>query len=224
MHGCVNGGCARLTCLPRLCNASRMTRLAALPAFVLAPLMLAACGQNAPETRSEPGAPESLAPFAVGEMADFQATNDGGPPPEVTLTGAGGATYALTETFGANATLVNLWATWCAPCVVEMPALNELQRDYGAQGLAVVAINLDNEAQKGLDFYEQRELESLGFHHDPVLIAPSLFETQSLPLTVIYDSRGVEIGRTWGAPDWAGPEGRALIEAALAMGRAGGAS
>jgi thiol-disulfide isomerase/thioredoxin len=185
-----------------------MTRTAiALSAAALA-LTLAACGQSAGEG--------ALAGYANGEMAEFQAVDDGARAPELALLSAAGEPETLAAQFGEKATLVNLWATWCAPCILEMPALNELQRDYGPQGLQVVAVNLDDEAQKGLDFYAQRNLDALGFHHDPDLVAPSLFGTASLPLTVIYDADGTEIGRTWGAPDWVSKDGRALIEAALA--------
>jgi thiol-disulfide isomerase/thioredoxin len=179
-----------------------------LPAFIL--LGLAACS-------GEPQSVDSLAPFARGEMADFEPTLDGGPPPELALVGAAGEAQTLSALLGERATLVNLWATWCAPCIIEMPALNTLQADYGDEGLNVVIINLDDEAQKGLDFLEQRGLEALEFHHDPDLVAPSVYGTSSLPLTLIYDASGAEIGRTWGAPDWAGEDGRALIEAALSM-------
>lgn len=187
------------------------TALRTLPFAALA-LSLAACGDSAP--------PTSLAPFATGEMESFEPTEAGGPPPELALVDASGAPHTLADTMGERATLVNLWATWCAPCIIEMPALNELAADYSDEGLAVVTVNLDDEAQKGLDFLTQRELTALEFHHDPDLVAPSLFGTESLPLTLIYDAAGNEIGRTWGAPDWAGEDGRALIEAALAMGGA----
>jgi thiol-disulfide isomerase/thioredoxin len=181
----------------------------ALAVCVVSALSLAACG--------EPQATASLAPFAKGEMADFEATENGAPPPEVALVNAEGTPEKLADLMGERATLVNLWATWCAPCILEMPALNELQDDYRDQGLNVVAINLDGDAQKGLDFYTKESLTALGFHNDPDLLAPSLFGTASLPLTVIYDSAGKEIGRTWGAPDWTSDDGRAVVEAALAM-------
>ncbi len=181
---------------------------------LLAVFALSACGSPEP-AGSGAGV---LAAYAKGEMADFEATDEGAAPPELALVGADGQDQTLAGLMGERATLVNLWATWCAPCVVEMPALNELQADYGGEGLAVVAINLDGEAQKGVDFYAQNELTALGFHHDPDLVAPSLMGTPSLPLTVIYDAAGQEIGRTWGAPDWVSPDGRALIEAALASG------
>lgn len=178
--------------------------------FAAAAFALAACG--------EPQASDSLAPFARGEMADFEVTTDGAAPPEMALVGADGEAETLAGLLGERATLVNLWATWCTPCILEMPALNQLQADYGDRGLKVVAVNLDDEAQKGLDFYAQRGLDALAFHHDPELTAPSLYGTSSLPLTVIYDASGKEIGRTWGAPDWVSADGRALIEAALSMG------
>lgn len=183
---------------------ARTAALAILPA-----LLLAACG--------EPEAVDSLAAFAKGEMADFEAVENGGQPPELTVVDDAGASVALADAMGERATLVNLWATWCAPCIIEMPALNALQADYGGRGLKVLTVNLDDEAQKGRDFLSQRGLTALDFYHDPDLVAPSRFGTSSLPLTVVYDASGREIGRTWGAPEWTSRDGRALIEAALAM-------
>lgn len=133
------------------------------------------------------------------------------------FTDARGRTVSVAD-FRGRVTVVNLWATWCAPCRTEMPTLAALQQAYGDRGLRVAAISLDT---RGGEPDARRFLSGqvpLAFFHDPVMatynsIAP---RPQGLPVTLIYDAAGRERARLVGDGDWNSPEARGLVEALLA--------
>lgn len=114
--------------------------------------------------------------------------------------------------------LLNLWATWCAPCVVEMPMLDELAADYDGR-LRVVTVSQDMQGEEVVaPFFEESEfahLESwmdtksdLAFHYGG---------GTALPTTILYDGDGKEVWRIVGGYDWASPEARALVDEGLAQ-------
>jgi thiol-disulfide isomerase/thioredoxin len=113
--------------------------------------------------------------------------------------------------------VLNLWATWCAPCVEEMPTLGALQRRYGAR-VNVIPISVDGEGQREK---AQAELARLSDNSLPFLIDITrgvLFDVGApgMPVTIIYDREGREVARLAGGADWAGDEAIALIDAVLA--------
>lgn len=111
--------------------------------------------------------------------------------------------------FGGKPVLVNLWATWCAPCVREMPTLDALAvREKGS--LHVLTISQDMEPAKVQPFLTERKLTNLVAYRDPDL----QFSTGmgvSLPTTILYDASGKEIWRVTGGMDWAGADAAKLI-------------
>ncbi|MHB2267834.1 thiol:disulfide interchange protein TlpA [Aliihoeflea sp. PC F10.4] len=117
-------------------------------------------------------------------------------------------------------TLVNLWATWCAPCREEMPALNELQDEMGGETFEVVAVNVDTgDDEKPKAFLDEIGVASLGYYRDNTL---GLFNdlrrrnlALGLPVTLLVDSDGCLLGHMNGPAEWASEDAKALIEAAL---------
>lgn len=184
-----------------------MIRAILLPCLAPVCLALAACGGG-----DESGA--DLASLAKGQMAAFEVT-EGGTLPELTVHDRNGQARAL-EADLAEVTLINLWATWCPPCVVEMPSLEALQKAYDPARFRVVPVSLDQTAEKALDFYEQKGLDALPFRHDPDFASAGAFAAPGLPISVLYDAQGNEIGRLNGPAEWDSPEAKALIDAALA--------
>lgn len=120
------------------------------------------------------------------------------------------------DRFKGKPILVNLWATWCAPCVAEMPQLDRIAESYAGSGLQVLPISQDMmEAEKVVAFFNAK-----GFRHmKPWLDQENVFGFGYgggvLPMSVLYSSQGEEIARISGAPDWEGAEMRALIEEAI---------
>ena len=142
----------------------------------------------------------------------------GEPLPEVTVTDPSGATLDLASVAGTPV-LLNLWATWCAPCIAEMPLLDEIAAEMGER-LQVITVSEDMKGAEVVEpFFAQRD-----FAHLPQWIdqendlAFGFGGGASLPLTVLYDAQGKEVWRMIGGFDWSSAEARALIEEGLAAG------
>ena len=116
--------------------------------------------------------------------------------------------------------VLNIWATWCAPCVTEMPTLAKLQAAYAGQPVEIVAVSIDTEtsATKARLFIAQHA--PLKFYHDRDMKMPFKLTPPApgAPTTVIYGKDGLEQARVAGEADWSGPEARALVDKALAGG------
>lgn len=128
------------------------------------------------------------------------------------------------QSFRGKVVVMNLWASWCAPCVEEMPTLGALQTAYAGQDLVVAPISIDvaRARARAMTDLEQLSGGKLTFYNDPTAaIAYDSGAGSGLPTTVIFARDGREIARVAGAADWNSPEAHALIDAALAEGRAG---
>jgi thiol-disulfide isomerase/thioredoxin len=117
-----------------------------------------------------------------------------------------GAPVSLSK-FTGKVVVVNFWATWCAPCLKEMPSLNRLQEKYSGKGIEVVAISTDrNGAQVPKNFLARQELKHLKAYHDTKNEMISALRIRGLPTTVILDQAGNEVGRLEGPAEWDSPE------------------
>ena len=107
--------------------------------------------------------------------------------------------------------LLNLWATWCAPCVVEMPILDELAGEFG-DALRVVTVSQDMQgADKVGPFFAKQKFANLHPWLDSENTLGFAVDGGVLPTTVLYDSEGREIWRVTGEYDWAGAAAREAI-------------
>lgn len=168
----------------------------------------------APATASQAEGAVSKA-LATGAMAAFVVKSDRKPAPEVSITPEKGPATSLGAWKG-RVVLVNLWATWCAPCRKEMPALAALQSEMGSKDFEVVAISVD---RKGLEvssaFLKDVGASALKLYADPTTDALNKFQAVGLPASILIDREGREIGRLLGPAEWSSPEAKALITAAL---------
>lgn len=112
--------------------------------------------------------------------------------------------------------VLNLWATWCAPCVKEMPTLLKLQQRYEGRGLQVVALTVDKGGfyQVG-PFLQANGLAGLTVLSDKTSATMKGFAVKGLPTTILIDPQGMEVGRVTGEADWDGPLVTALVEKLL---------
>jgi thiol-disulfide isomerase/thioredoxin len=113
---------------------------------------------------------------------------------------------------------MNVWATWCGPCVIEMPTLAKLQAAYAGKPVEVVTISIDkpDDAAKAQAFIAKHA--PLKFYHDPTMRLPFALKPAAagMPTTVIYGPDGMERGRIAGEADWSGPDARKVVDAVLA--------
>lgn len=119
--------------------------------------------------------------------------------------------------------LVNLWATWCAPCRAEMPALDALQAKMGGDDFEVVAVNVDTGGdEKPRKFLAETGVKSLGYYRDNTLDLFNDLKTRGLalglPVTLLVDRGGCLLAHMNGPAEWEGPDAQRLVETALADG------
>ena len=137
------------------------------------------------------------------------------PAPELQFFNGDGEELTL-EDFRGQVVVLNLWATWCAPCRREMPSLDRLQAQLGDEGLLVLPLSLDRgEIDKVKTFYEEVGLPTLGIFHDPKAAAGREFGAYGLPTTIVIDREGQEIGRLLGPAEWDSEEAVTLVRAVL---------
>ena len=112
--------------------------------------------------------------------------------------------------------LLNLWATWCAPCRKEMPQLENLQKELGSDKFEVVALSVDRTGIAGAKkFLDQIKVERLGVYADATARAGSALRAIGMPTTLLIDREGREVGRLIGPAEWDSADAKRLIEAAL---------
>ncbi len=154
--------------------------------------------------------------LSTGKMAAFVVKPKREPVGEVTFQDGAGKELKLSDWKG-RVVLVNLWATWCAPCRKEMPELNALQGKLGGKDFEVVALSLD---RKGVEasraFLEEVGAKALKLYVDPSSKSLNDLRAPGLPATLLIDRQGREIGRLVGPAEWSSPEALKLIETALA--------
>lgn len=154
-------------------------------------------------------------PLSQGQMASFVFRKDPEMVADVRFSDAGGAVRSLAEWRG-RVVLLNLWATWCAPCRKEMPALDRLQQALGSERFEVVALSVDRAGIEGSrKFLDQIDVRALRLYVDPSARASVLLKAVGLPATLLIDAEGREIGRLTGPAEWDSEEARRLIEAVL---------
>lgn len=162
----------------------------------------------------------SYARFATGSLSRLTVLEEAPTIPGETLRDLAGQETRLADLLSASGgqpMLVNLWATWCPPCVAELPTLGALARRYEGR-LQVITVNVDalTETQRAAEMLTERGGGSLPFWQD--YTRAILFSSQApgMPTTILYAADGRELARVAGEADWDSPEAQALIDAALA--------
>ena len=155
-----------------------------------------------------------LGGYARGSLARLQIADAPTPAPANTFQGPAGQPVRIADLPG-EVKVVNLWATNCAPCKLEMPTLAALARS-GGNRISVTPISLDpvGRTDQARAFIAQHA--PLPFHQDPTFAVAFAMKAQGMPTTVIYDRQGRERARLSGAAEWDSPEARAFIDALLA--------
>lgn len=113
--------------------------------------------------------------------------------------------------------MINVWATWCLPCRVEMPSIEALHRDYGPKGLKIVAVSIDDPGTDStiVAFAKQYGL-TFEILHDPKGAITDAYDITGYPETFIVGKDGVIRKKLMSATDWNSPQARALVDRLLA--------
>ncbi len=137
--------------------------------------------------------------------------------PNNPFTDAAGKTHTLAE-FKGKVVLVNLWATWCAPCVAEMPTLAKLQGDEAGKAVMVVPVSLDNDSDKANAEAFIAKRAPLSFYIDPSYALARAFTppVDNVPTTVLIDPQGRVRAEVPGGADWSGEAAHKVIDALAA--------
>jgi thiol-disulfide isomerase/thioredoxin len=155
-----------------------------------------------------------LKSLAHGAMKDLVVDSSPAPAPNAPFTDAAGKAHTLAD-FKGKAVIVNLWATWCAPCVQEMPTLAKLASESAGQPLAIVPVSVDRPDDRANAEAFLAKRPPLTFYSDPSYGLPAAFtpRVEGLPTTVLIDRNGRVRARLSGGADWSTGDARRVIEA-----------
>jgi cytochrome c biogenesis protein CcmG/thiol:disulfide interchange protein DsbE len=128
---------------------------------------------------------------------------------------ATGDSVSLRERYKGNVTLLNIWATWCVPCRVEMPAMQSVYDSLRSRGFRIAAVSVDEgDATEVRNFAAELGL-TFDILHDPSGRVQQIYQTTGVPESFLLDRDGVIVKRVIGAHDWNSPVNRQLVERLL---------
>jgi len=150
-------------------------------------------------------------PPREGGMKAFVLNDPPRDAPDMTFQRGDGKTFRLAD-FRGRVVLVNFWATWCAPCIRELPALMRFSATLDANAVTLVPVNVDRGgAAKAAEFLKEKGLQDLPLYLDPKMTLARALGVKSLPATFILDRRGKVVGGLDGYADWTAPEAGKLV-------------
>ena len=149
--------------------------------------------------------------LAIGAVQNFTLHAAPKPVAPISFQDPDGRVLGLAD-FRGKVILLNLWATWCAPCRREMPAIDRLQARLGGKDFQVVALSMDRAGvAKVGEFFADLGIERLTPYVDPTTRAGRALGAFGLPTTLLIDRTGRELGRLVGPAEWDAPEAAALL-------------
>jgi peroxiredoxin len=152
---------------------------------------------------------------AVATPVQERGVRIGAPAPNFRLYDLRGRLVTLSD-YRGRVVLLNFWATWCGPCRVEMPAMEDLYREFNRRDFEILAVSTDQQgAAVTRPFSEEMGL-TFPILHDSDFRVGVAYGARTLPMTFLVDRRGVITHRIFGARDWQSPEGRQLINKLVA--------
>ena len=128
---------------------------------------------------------------------------------------ATGDSISLREEYAGSVTLVNIWATWCAPCRLEMPSMQTAFEQLGERGFRIAAVSIDDgDSDKVVAFGKELGL-TFDLLHDQSGRIQLLYQTTGVPESFLLDKNGIVVKRVIGWHDWSAPANRGLVERLL---------
>jgi thiol-disulfide isomerase/thioredoxin len=193
------------------------------PLLLLLLLAAAGCQKQAPSARQQAKLPDQPAwsgPNGSAEAEEIvpapklDRSHAGSPAPTTEFEDPDGEPVSF-AVFEGKPLLVNLWATWCTPCVAEMPTLDALAGHMGDR-LQILALSQDTDGRAKVQaFFNQHRFKILEPYLDPKMDMMGELKLDTLPTTILYDAKGREIWRIVGREDWRSDRAAALIAEAF---------
>jgi thiol-disulfide isomerase/thioredoxin len=194
--------------------------LAAAAGFGAVYVNLGGSGNDATTPQSESSKPAAnagtgLSAYSTGKMTAFVARAEPQDLPPVNFVREDGSETSLEEWHG-KVVLLNLWATWCAPCRKEMPDLDKMKADLSGPDFDLVALSIDRTGlEKPRKFLEATGVQHLKLYNNSGGKLAASLRAFGMPTTLLINRKGQELGRLVGPADWASPDAYALIKAAI---------
>jgi thiol-disulfide isomerase/thioredoxin len=155
---------------------------------------------------------QKLQPVAGG----IQRVSPPAAPPDLPFVAQDGSEHRLSE-FKGKGMVVNMWATWCAPCVAEMPSLQALAKALAPQDIAVLPLSSDRGGAEAVaEWYRDHGITALPVLLDPKGAIAQAVKARGIPTTLIIDTSNLIVARLEGGADWSSPEAEALIRKLVA--------
>jgi thiol-disulfide isomerase/thioredoxin len=202
--------------------------IALLPGLLIG-LALAGCDRqkaadpqgNAPQAAPAPAGPANAAAAPAGAPGHpsyptgrLDRSHAGTTAPDTVFEDGNGRSVRLSA-FRGRPLLVNLWATWCGPCIVEMPSLDALAMRQGETvKVLTISQDADNGRRKVADFFAARNFQRLEPYLDSRMDLMMGLRLDTLPTTILYDAQGREVWRMTGMADWSGERAARLLREA----------
>jgi thiol-disulfide isomerase/thioredoxin len=232
--GSEGGAGAQATPVKATAGLGRVVLAAALAGIAAGAAALYASGaltgnsgglQLADACSAKAGLAQSVAAHATGDVAAMAATEPRSLA-ALTFNDGAGAPLSIAD-FSGRTVLLNLWATWCAPCRAEMPALDALQAEMGGAAFEVVALNLDRgQDSKPQDFYAETGIRHLAHYRDGSLKSFNDLKRAGLvlglPVTMLIDGDGCLLASMNGPAHWNGADAKRYVSEALKAVKPGG--
>lgn len=128
---------------------------------------------------------------------------------------ATGDSVSLREHYRGAVTLVNVWATWCEPCKIEMPAMERLYQSLAPRGFKIAAVSIDEGSPEDVQAFGRELGLSFDLLQDRSTRVQQIYQTTGVPESFLLNRQGVIVKRVIGAHDWSSPVNRGLVERLL---------
>ncbi|MGE5647878.1 MAG: TlpA family protein disulfide reductase [Acidobacteriota bacterium] len=152
--------------------------------------------------------------WAVADMYREKVVVAGDTAPDFAIRADNGRTVTRSS-FGGKLLVLNFWATWCPPCVEELPSLNEFQKTFADSGVVVLGVSVDTNPKVYQAFLKRANV-AIMTARDPEAKIPSQYGTYQYPETYIIDREGKVVEKIIGATNWTDPAMASRVKALLA--------
>ena len=150
---------------------------------------------------------------AGGTVEAATAKEERRPAPEFALKDADGKEYKLSD-YKGKVVLLNFWATWCVPCIEEMPSLQTLHEELEESGLHIMAVSVDTSPDLAFTFAQENDL-TLHMLFDRKQAAANAYQVRTIPITFLIDRDGKIVSKVRGTRDWTSSEMKDQIQDVL---------